>query len=295
MRKQYLFPLAIICLLALTSCTTDERRSWLEPRAGFTEETEGNLSFTLMTAFAEQGDSVFIAGDITPEYLDDSNAMVFVGLFGEHGTLHTPYRRYVWGNESFRPYFWRKDSNGRYHRELNFSAMGVLLKDLAADRFGVARRLQLYVDDGTLKVDPIDTVDSLTTVHIWYTGDSFADSLDYMNSPADPDVPVYYMSTWTSFNHTTHPMVWDDEMWKTDFPVVPGSITLLRLNLESGQELRSGVHVGLDEDEFEDATLLMNMYHIGGDWWAFEFVLEDSVVTNLRDADERMYTFDVGN
>lgn len=290
MRLNNLAIVAVLAILGLASgCARD---SWDITNPGNQEENNTEFNITLSSPTAMDGEEVYISGSVVPGYLQNPDSMVLFGTF-QDGQVVGTFERQVWGNERFSVGFWRVDSDSRYHRMLDISVNGVDLNALQATEFEIYREFQLYVEDGQLMIDPMTDIDDLVEVQLWYTGDTLPE--DYMNYPADPEVPVYWWGTWTTFRFTTHPTVWSDDTWTTTFWAAKGATALLRLQLENGNELRSGVFVG-PVGEFENATELMNLRDLGGGWNVFEFrVTEDGEVENLRPGDDRLYGIVIGD
>ncbi|MDP3964934.1 MAG: hypothetical protein Q8Q20_04770 [bacterium] len=278
--------MALAMILTVSACSRD---SW---DITFPEEgtNHAEFSFSLNANAAGDGDPVYINGSVVPGYADDPTVLVPFGTF-ESGSVNGTFSRNVWGNETFTAVFWRKElATGRYFRLTDIEVNGMPLLAVAATEWDIHRMFQLYVEDGEVMVDRMASVDSLMTAHIWYTGDTLTDDL---NDPADPDEPVYWLGTWTTFRYPRHATTWSNGRWTTDFTVAKEAMLLLRLEAEDGDELRSGVFVG--SGSFNDALEAKCMRDLGGGYYAFEIGVDgDGDFYNPRTADERYFGIEIG-
>ncbi len=274
-----------VSLMMSVGCERDSGRVY----APIGDGEQINMSFTLDAGgLAMAGNDVYITGSVT-----DFQLIHFGTYVG--GNVNGTYTRSVWGNEHFNVGFWLEDDYGRFHRILNVWVNGIQLTETVATDFEVYRGFQLYVDDeGQVQVDTDTGEDKVMDLQVWYTGNTLPPG---MNDPADPDDPIFWKGTWTTFNGEWpwHSMVWENNMWTAEFKAARGAMALIRLENMSGEERRSGVFVG-SSDDFNNATELINLRELGDNWFVFEFyVEEDGSVVNPRSEDERIYTISIGD
>ncbi|MDD5567300.1 MAG: hypothetical protein PHH01_03850, partial [Patescibacteria group bacterium] len=276
----------VIGVLAI--CAGCSRDSWDFAAPGLSQlET---INFTLSaTASTEMQDGwpVYIAGNIVP-----GDSLVQFGTI-ENGQVQDVWTRSVWGNEKLPVGLWARDpATERRYRMLDIAVDSVLLTDSSPINYWeVYRDVQLYVDNGQVCVET-GAPDSIMAAQFWYTGTAFPEQ--YLNWPADPNEMVYWLGTWTTFRWAPHTTDYVDGRRTDTMMVRKGTVVLLRLQKESGDELRSGVYVGPVGD-FSQATELKNLYDLGGGYYAFEFrVTCAGVFENLRSADERRFSITIG-
>ncbi|MDD5342709.1 MAG: hypothetical protein PHI73_05260 [Patescibacteria group bacterium] len=277
----------VIGVLAI--CAGCSRDSWDFAAPGLSDQETVSLTLNATAPMgAQDGWPVYITGDVVSSANPDT--LHLFGTFSE-GHVTGTYSRSVWGTERFTVGFWYMDGEDRMNRLLDVAVNDQQLLSSRGTEWSILREFQLYVENGQVMVNP-GVVDSIMGAQVWYTGTAFNDpNLDW---PANPDRPVYWWGTWTTFQYTTHPMQFADSTWTTTMRVRKNSLALIRLQKTNGDELRSGVFVG-PVGNFSAATELKNLRDLGGGWFVFEYrVTSDGQVVNLRPGDERRYGIIIG-